>query len=344
MKFALALVLVAACGGGGGANNTDGGGGDDDVDGGSGSNPGSDAGSGSQGCTNGTVSNGIECVPADPNDPAQRAQADVCTRWAADHVLTDNHPFTAGSGGDCDDGTLSAGGKADALKRINGFRWLVGLGPTTESASLDATDQECANMESWWNFSGGGSPHAPPSTTKCYTATGASGAGMSNIAWGQGPALSIDQFMEDDGNETTLGHRRWIMNPKLGPVGIGYWEGGGTYGSAECLAVFGQSGTSNVPKWVSQPNPGFVPVVITTWTWSFSSALAGTANAQIAMTRMSDGMSLPVTRMTLSQGYGQDTISWKPMGWTPAAGETYKVTVSGLTQGDVSYVVKPISC
>ncbi len=55
-------------------------------------------------------------------------------------------------------------------------------------------------------------------------------------------------------------------------------------------------------------------------------------------------MSLPVTRMTLTQGYGQDTISWKPMGWTPTAGEPYKVTVSGLTQGDISYVVKPISC
>ena len=95
---------------------------------------------------------------------------------------------------------------------------------------------------------------------------------MSNIAWGNGPADSIDQFIEDDGNATTLGHRRWIVNPPLGPVGIGYWEGGGMYGSAECLAVFGSSGTSNVPPWVAVPNPGPVPLAITKWTWSFSSS------------------------------------------------------------------------
>ena len=288
--------------------------------------------------------NGLQCVAADPNDPAQRAQADVCTRYVADHVLTDQHPFTAGAGGDCDVGTLSTGGKADTMKRINGYRWLVGLGPTTESGSLDTTDQACANMESWWDFNSTASPHMPPTTTKCYTAAGASGAGMSNIAWGNGPADSIDQFIEDDGNATTLGHRRWIVNPPLGPVGIGYWQGGGTYNSAECLAIFGSSGTSNIPKWVAVPNPGFVPLEIAKWTWSFSSSLGGTASATIAVVRMSDNMAMTVTRMTLSQGYGQDTISWLPSGWVPAAGETYKVTVSGLTGGDVSYVVKPINC
>lgn len=283
------------------------------------------------------------CVPADPNDPAQRAAADVCTRYAADHVITDAHPFTSG-GTDCAPGTLSAGGKADTMKRINGYRWLVGLGPTTESTSLDATDQLCANLESWWDFSSADSPHAPPATTKCYTAMGASGAGMSNIAWGNGPADSIDQFIEDDGNATTLGHRRWIVNPPLGPVGIGYWEGGGMYNSAECLAVFGMSGTSNVPTWVAVPNPGPVPLAITKWTWSFSSSLGGTASANIAIVRKSDGMTLAVTRMTLLQGYGQDTISWLPSGWVPAVNETYVVTVSGLTGGDVSYAVKPVTC
>ncbi|MEO6775094.1 MAG: hypothetical protein ABI467_19165, partial [Kofleriaceae bacterium] len=210
------VVLVcafAACGGGNAATGD--GGGDDDS--------GSGSGSGSAGCPSGQVDNGVTCVPIDPNDPAQRSAADVCARWKADHVVTDVHPFTAGSGGDCDPGALSSAGKADTLKRINGFRWLVGLGPTTESASFDATDQACANLESWWDFSSMSSPHAPPASAKCYTTTGASGAGMSNIAWGNGPADSIDQFIEDHGNEATLGHRRWIVNPPLGPVGVGYW-------------------------------------------------------------------------------------------------------------------------
>ena len=116
------------------------------------------------------------------------------------------------------------------------------------------------------------------------------------------------------------------------------------YNSAECLAVFGMSGTSNVPPWVAVPNPGPVPLAITKWTWSFSSSLGGTANANIAVVRASDSMTLAVTRMTLSQGYGQDTISWVPSGWVPAVNETYRVTVSGLTGGDVSYAVKPVTC
>jgi hypothetical protein len=332
VKVALVLCALVACGGG---HPIAGDGGADDA------GAGSDA---STGCPSGQVDNGITCVPIDPADPAQRSMAEVCARWAADHVLTDPHPFTAGAGGDCDSGTLSASGKADTLKRLDGFRWLAGLGPTSESATLDATDQKCANLESWWDFSSGNSPHSPPATAKCYTAAGAQGAGMSNIAWGNGPADSIDQFMEDNGNASTMGHRRWLVNPPLGPIGIGYWEGGGMYGSAECLAVFGASGTGPKPPWVAVPNPGFVPMPIPTWTWTFHSALGGAATATITVVRASDNANLPVTRATLDAGYGQDAVSWKPMGWTPAANETYKVTIAGLAGGDVRYAVKPVVC
>jgi hypothetical protein len=62
------------------------------------------------------------------------------------------------------------------------------------------------------------------------------------------------------------------------------------------------------------------------------------------MARVSDGASLAVTMSTLQQGYGQPAIAWVPSGWTPAAGEAYRVTVSGLTGGDVTYVVKPVTC
>lgn len=339
MRFSkLAFVVLAACNGGGAGTDPDAsnGGGDD---GGGGDGGGTDAG-----CQAGFVDAGLGCVAIDPQDPAQRTAAEVCARWASDHVITDASPFSRTTAADCDSGSLSAGGHADTLKRINLFRWLAGLGPTTVNTGLDAQQQQCANLESWWDFSSPTSPHSPPSTTKCYTASGASGAGMSNIAWGNGPAQSIDQFVEDNGNATTMGHRRWIVNPPLSGVGIGYWEGGGMYGKAECLSVFGNAGTGPNPPFVAVPNQGIVPVQMTTWTWTFHSAKGGTANAMIAMTRVSDGMALAVTRMVLSQGYGQPAISWKPNGWTPVAGESYRVTVSGLTGGDVVYVVKPVTC
>jgi len=294
-------------------------------------------------CDPGFADNGGSCAAVDPGDPTLRTSAQVCSRWASDHVITDANPFSS-SGADCDIGTLSQGGLNDTLTRINLYRWLSGLGPTSDDPALNATDQKCANLESWWDFSSGGSPHSPPSSSKCYTPEGASGAGMSNIAWGNGPADSIDQFIQDNGNETTMGHRRWIVNPPLGPVGIGYWEGGGTYGRAECLAVFGSQGGGPNPSWVAVPNQGFVPLTIATWTWTFHSSLGGTVNATPTVLRVSDNTPLAVTKLPLSQGYGQDCISWKPNGWTAVANETYRVTISGLTGGDITYDVKPVSC
>jgi hypothetical protein len=179
----------------------------------------------------------------------------------------------------------------------------------------------------------------------CYSPEGAASAGQSNIAWGSGhPAPAIDQFMQDNGNATTMGHRRWIVNPPLQPVGIGYWETGGTYGNAECLRVFGTGGNGPNPPWTSVPNPGFVPLEIATWTWTFHGSLGGIPGAGVAVLRVDDNTPLPVAMQALQQGYAQDAISWNPSGWTVEAGKTYRVTVSGLGGGDVVYDVKPVVC
>lgn len=270
-----------------------------------------------------------------------KTEAEVCTAWTDGHVVTTPDPLVT-NGTDCDPGTLKQGAISDTLARLNMFRWLSGLGPATTEDGLNQTAQLCANLESWWDFSAGGSPHNPPSTAKCYTAQGASGAGMSNIAWGNGPADSIDQFFKDDGNQATMGHRRWLVNPPLGPVGVGYWEGGGQFGSAECLMVFGISGGGPTPEWVSVPNEGFVPLEVATWTWTFHAP--GADGAQISMRRVDDNAPLPITVKKLQQGFGVEAVSWTREGWEPEVGKTYRVTVAGLVAGDVTYDVMPIDC
>jgi hypothetical protein len=250
---------------------------------------------------------GGSCVAVPPGDPSTRTSQEVCDAWKNGHVVTTPDPLNA-SGAACDAGMLVPGAFVDTLTRMNMFRWLSGLGPTTDDAGYDADAQKCANLESWWDFANPNSPHSPPAGVKCYTPEGAAAAGQSNIAWGSGhPAQAIDQFMEDGGNASTMGHRRWIVNPPLGPVGIGY------------------------PPWTAVPNQGYVPVDITQWTWTFHGSLSGIPNAGIAVLRVDDNTPLAVTVQKLSQGYGQDTISWVPSGWTPTAGSTYRVTVSGWT-------------
>ncbi|MEO5728233.1 MAG: CAP domain-containing protein, partial [Byssovorax sp.] len=253
-------------------------------------------------CNPGFIQQGGACTAAPAGDPTMHTQEDVCDHWKAGHVVTEPDPLTS-SGADCDAGSLKQAAIVDTLTRINMFRWMAGLGPTSDSAAYNADAQKCANLESWWPWTGG-NPHSPPSSSKCYTPEGGATAGQSNIAWGSGhPAQAIDQFMEDNGNETTMGHRRWILNPPLGPIGIGYWEGGGKYGNAECLRVFGSSGGGPKPTWVSIPTAGFAPLTTASWTWTFHGSLGGIANATVSMLRVDDNMPLPVTMMKLSQGY-----------------------------------------
>ncbi len=294
-------------------------------------------------CNPGFLQQGGACAAAPAGDPTMHTQEDVCDHWKAGHVVTEQDPLTS-SGADCDAGSLKQAAIVDTLVRINMFRWMAGLGPTSDSAAYNADAQKCANLESWWPWTSG-NPHSPPSSSKCYTPKGGATAGQSNIAWGSGhPAQAIDQFMEDNGNETTMGHRRWILNPPLGPIGIGYWEGGGKYGNAECLRVFGSSGGGPKPTWVSLPTAGFAPLTTANWTWTFHGSLGGIPNATVSMLRVDDNMPLPVTMMKLSQGYAQDTTSWTLNGWKAEAGKTYRVTVSGLVGGNVVYDVKPVTC
>jgi hypothetical protein len=294
-------------------------------------------------CNPGFVQQGGACKAAPAGDPTSHTQQEVCDHWKSGHVVTEPKPLIA-TGAECDAGTLKQAAIVDTLVRINMFRWMDGLGPTSDDAAFDADAQKCSNLESWWPFAGG-SPHAPPASSKCYTPEGGATAGQSNIAWGSNnPAQAIDQFMQDNGNETTLGHRRWILNPPLGPIGIGYWEGGGMYGNAECLRVFGTSGGGPNPSWVAIPTAGFAPLETAKWTWSFHGSLGGIPNATATVLRVDDNMAMPVKMMPLSQGYAQDTASWTPVGWTAEAGKTYRVTVSGLAGGDVVYDVKPVAC
>ena len=292
-------------------------------------------------CNPGLVADGGLCVPGDPGVPALRTQAQVCDGWARGHVTTAPQPFSKTTA-TCDPGVLSRGGLDDTLARLNMFRWLVGLGPVSDDASDNDAAQKCALMSSW--NPAGPAAHNPPTTATCYTAAGAAGAGSSNIAWGSGsPAGAIDQWLIDNGNESTMGHRRWLLNPPLDPVGIGYYEGGNNYGSASCIRVFSGGNVGPKPSWFAFPPPGFVPAQVTQWIWSVhGTALTGGFDAGV--TRLSDGAGMPVTVQVMQGGYGQPAITLNRSGWAPAVGQTYRVVVTGTSMAPISYEVTPVSC
>lgn len=293
-------------------------------------------------CSEGFTRMGDECEASlGGSDPLTHTQEQVCAMWQESGAVTSSG-FEVG-GAECDPGTLTAVAINEGMRRTNAYRWLTGLGPASAAVS-HAEAQGCALVSSW--NSAGPQAHNPDPDAVCYTPEGAAGAGSSNIAWGSRSTVhAIDQWVEDRGNETTMGHRRWILNPPLSGVQLGLYEGGTSYGGAACMSVFGSAGTGRRPEWFAFPPPGFSPsaLPITTWTfhasWSFS-------ETSVTVTRVSDDMELPVQIFPLSQsgGFGYpNATSFRPSGWSPASGETYRVLV---VAGDESatYEVTLIDC
>lgn len=176
--------------------------------------------------------------------------------------------------------------------------------------------------------------HMPPTSWACYTAEGAAGAGSSNIALGVSAAAdTIDLYVGDNGT-ASLGHRRWVFNGPLGSVGIGQVGRGG------CLGVFDSSG-STTRTWTAWPPPGPVPLdAIGGSLWSFHAS--GASGGSVRVVRVSDGMDLGVTAMALPDGFGPSTVAWSSA--LARTADTYRVTISGIPLGEVTYDVTLVSC
>ena len=282
-------------------------------------------------CAPGFISSGTGCVAPAPGDPAGRSSATMCAIWSAGHEENAGSGWTPGAT-TCDLGALNAETIPDTLRRLSMFRDLCGLGPVTDIPSQQAGEQACAVMMN----AEGRLDHAPATSFACYTAEGAAAAGRSNLALGVStPASAIDLYVGDE-RVASLGHRRWALNFRLGRVSIGY------AGRAQCLGVFDTSGTST-RSWTSWPNPGPTPRAAIPSVWSYLST-GSVSGASVRVTRVSDGMDMPVTTAIPTAGYGAAAVAFTPTGWSAASGETYRVEITGLSSGVVSYEVSPVDC
>jgi uncharacterized protein YkwD len=285
-------------------------------------------------CLTGFVDDGGGgCVAVNPGDPAARSQTDMCQRWSDDHQITTSPAWTAGPT-TCDPGTLAPGAIADTVAYINLYRYLCGLSPLADDPTLNESAQYCAIIQDQQGFL----DHTPDTSAPCYTTEGGNAAGSSNLALGPShPAPTIDLYIDDSG-VSSLGHRRWILNPSYGPAGIGH------AGNAGCLYVFSWS-NSGSPDFVAWPNQGYTPLSVIPTVWSFSSGnYSLNAGTGVEVVRLSDMTSLSVSIYLPPPGYGQPAIAFSATGWSAQAGETYEVTLSDSTGPMVVYQVKPVSC
>ncbi len=258
-------------------------------------------------------------------DAAKKAYNDLYVASA----LT-NMGWTGSTAG-CVAGTTPQATKDKVLMRIKYFRTMAGLNNTvTMNATKSAKSQDMALMSK----ANGTLDHYPPTTWLCYTADGKEAAGKANLAMGNAGPNAVVAYIKDDGsNNYFVGHRRWLLFPKLKEVGTGDTD------NTNVLWVVGDAGTTpaDMPAFVAWPPQGYVPAPVVYPRWSFSIPGADFTNTTVTM-KNAAGTAVTIVMEELNNGgFGDRTIVWKPQGITlnSADDQTYKVTLTGVKVGAV---------
>jgi hypothetical protein len=273
----------------------------------------------------------------------------VCARWKNDFPIKVSTQFKQSA--TCDSGSISQGSIDDAIRRLNVYRWLVGLQPASEKKSLSEKAQKCSIIHA--HNGPGNNPHHPASTVKCYNADGARASGQSNLSWGMDhPAKTVSQYISDE-RVPSLGHRLWAISPGLLTTGFGMSQGSNRYrGWGSCMFVFEQSRAPAVDV-VAFPPAGNVPIEamgnsrsslgapVRDWSFHSSKYPISSSKLTVTLTRKSDGNVQTIKGKYLGRGYGMPGagISFRPA--FPSAGESYTVKLPNGHSYDVNFVSCP---
>ena len=289
-------------------------------------------------------------APTPAPTPSPTPTAAIPTAWAAGIAASYTvQPDVA----TCKAGTLGDNVRAEALAVINEIRALHKLPAVTYSDADQAEAMESALMMA----ANGQLSHTPPTSWKCYTASGAAGAGSSNLYGAvPSPYLSLTPtdtifagWMTEVRNivADNVGHRRWILSPFLTSIAYGRVAGvdGSNRTDATSLKVFGQASARAVdaaalPGFVAYPQGDYPARYFdSSALLSFSAIIdpsrAGANSAvdySAATIRVTgnDGAVLTVSGISFDNiGYGlPNNIQWKVAGL--ARKVTYSVTIDNV--------------
>lgn len=329
-------VVLAACGGGGGTSSP------------SGSAP--------------TPTPAPSATPTPTPSPTPTASPTPApTGWAAQAAaLYDVVPDVA----TCRAGTLKASVKATLLTNLNAIRALHRLPAVSYSEVEDAQEADSSLIMA----ANRALSHTPPTSWTCYSSSGATGAGASNLIIGWGTGLGFGS--EDDqlagwmneGGSAQLGHRRWMLSPFLGKTSYGRVStilADGTRVTAASLRVFsfagGSGSVSGVPAFVAYPFGDYPIRYFRANDYLSFSAIANNggsfgANSNVryggaAITVTGPSGNLAVSAVTSdNDGYGvANNVQWRVAGLQQNV--TYTVRISGVTgapQSEYSYTFRMV--
>ena len=225
----------------------------------------------------------------------------------------------------CVAGTVNDEFRQTVIREANFYRAVAKLsGVRIGSADQNDSAQQAALISA----ANASLSHAPPTTSKCYSAQAALGASRSNLGLvGDVPgALSVSGFMSDFGaGNGEVGHRRWFLYPKLQQLGYGaapyqptsFTSPDGAVAVLVPPDVYSkpQSRLLSKPEFVAWPSPGYasvlrMPTSEKRWSFSCSGCSYTGATAEV----FSNGASLLMLYEPQALGFGDPTLVFRPQG------------------------------
>jgi len=282
----------------------------------------------------------VSCTKDAGNDSEQPiVPTDNAARLAAKN-LYENLYIPSGSDGtetpwtgdepNCTPGIVPQDIKDKIHMRLQYYRMAAGLNNTIEEndSKSDKAQQAALMMKANNELE-----HNPPDSWKCFSQDGKDGAGSSLLTMSKN-AEAMDAYMRDQGaNNGPVGHRRWLLWPRLQEIGIGNTN------SSNAIWVLGNAGTapSDAPEFIAWPPQGYVPDLMAFPRWSFSIKDADFSNTTVSM-KNNNGSNIPVSLEALDNQFGDRTIVWVPEGISSNVSEDtiYTVTLEDIdVQGEL---------
>lgn len=294
-------------------------------------------------CQPGFLKKGPHCFAAPIPSSEKRSEELVCTKFNSDYPERATSQVPSADAKLCEAGELQWDRINDTVRRLNFYRWLIGLSPAYADEDLNLQAQKAAMIMDVNNSL----THHPPKSWECYSGEGAAGAEVCGLGYGfPSPSSTLDGYIIDYTNEATLMHRRQLFSQNLIKVGIGQ------SGVANAMNMIGEDGINIFgvqPDFAAYPAPGYFPFQLIGGPWSFT-LLRGSFLYVISaeVVELSTGAKLANVVKRMPGGYGRSsTISITFPEAAPKVNEDYEVTIKGVKlsgKNSITYVTRLVDC
>lgn len=238
----------------------------------------------------------------------------------------------------------------NALNMLNRYRYIAGLSEVSLSNDYIAKAQAGAVLTARNNVMNH-TPARPADMSKSLYDAAYQGTSHGNLCdAGDNVANSVETYLHDF-NVTSMGHRRWCLNPAMKYTGFGY---AGRYS----VMYAHDTGNAGAPqRAVAWPAPN-MPVDQFLWyeMWTYScDQTIDASRVKVTLTRLSDNKKWVFSKSHADGKFAVDNqamglpgcVSFLPCdpndsftGERPVAGARYRVDLTGLNGGNVSYTIQ----